>query len=105
MPSIHPQALTTPAVRVEIARSHDPTGVLAKRFSVSTETILKWRKRGAEDCPDRSSQPHTLPWKTTNEERAIVCARLLAVKEVSDPRRDRAGDCSVDLRLVRDAEL
>ncbi len=47
MLSIHPQARTTPAVRQEIARSPEPTGVLAQRFGVSTETIRKWRKRGA----------------------------------------------------------
>jgi transposase InsO family protein len=74
MLAIHPQARTTPAVRVEIARSHESTGVLARRFGVSTETIRKWRKRGAENCQDRSSRPHTLPWKATEEERAIVCA-------------------------------
>ena len=28
MPSIHPNARTTPAVRAEIARSTEPTGVL-----------------------------------------------------------------------------
>ena len=63
-----------PAVRQEIARSREPTGVLAQRFSVSTETIRKWRKRGAQDCQDHSSRPHKLPWKATDEERAIVCA-------------------------------
>jgi transposase InsO family protein len=74
MLAIHPQARTTPAVRREIARSPEPTGVLARRYGVSTETIRKWRQRGAEDCQDRSSRPHTLPWKATEEERAIVCA-------------------------------
>jgi transposase len=74
MLSIHPQARTTPAVRSEIARSHEPTGVLARRYGVSTETIRKWRKRGAKDCQDHSSRPHKLPWKATDEERAIVCA-------------------------------
>jgi transposase InsO family protein len=73
MLAIHPQARTTPAVRLEIARSPEPTGVLAKRFGVSTETIRKWRKRGANDCQDHSSRPHKLPWKAS-EERAIVCA-------------------------------
>ena len=34
MLSLHPQARTTPAVRQEIARSPEPTGVLAQRFSV-----------------------------------------------------------------------
>jgi transposase InsO family protein len=73
MPSIHPNARTTPAVRAEIARSSEPTGVLAQRFGVSTETIRKWRKRGPDDCQDRSARPHKLPWKATEEERAIVC--------------------------------
>jgi transposase len=41
---------------------------------VSTETIRKWRKRGAQDCQDHSSRPHKLPWKATEEERAIVGA-------------------------------
>ena len=74
MLTIHPNARTTPAVRAEIARSGEPTGVLAKRYGVSTETIRKWRKRGAENCRDRSSRPHKLPWGATEEERAIVCA-------------------------------
>ena len=74
MLSIHPCARTTPAVRAEIARSAEPSGVLAERFGISTETIRKWRKRGVADCRDRSSRPHKLPWKASEEERAIVCA-------------------------------
>src|SRR5918993_3691370 len=74
MASIHPNARTTPVVRVEIARSTEPTGVLAKRYGVSSETIRKWRKRGPDDCQDRAARPHKLPWKASDEERAIVCA-------------------------------
>jgi transposase InsO family protein len=74
MLQIHPNARTTPAVRVEIARSGEPSGVLAKRYGVSAETVRKWRKRGAADCLDRSARPHRLPWKATDEERAVVCA-------------------------------
>src|SRR3954471_3750224 len=74
MPTIHPQARTTPAVRAEIARPRHPTGVLAQRYSVSTETTRKWRQRGPADCQDHSSRPHKLPWKASEEERAIVCA-------------------------------
>ena len=73
MLAIHPNARTTPAVRTEIARSREPTSVLAERYGVSTETIGKWRKRGAQDCTDRSSRPHKLAWKATDKERAIVC--------------------------------
>jgi transposase InsO family protein len=74
MLSIHPNARTTPAVRAEIARSGEPTGILARRCGVSTETVRKWRKRGAADCLDRSARPHKLPWKASEEERAVVCA-------------------------------
>src|ERR687890_2500822 len=74
MLQIHPNSRTTPAVRAEIARSGEATGVLARRFGVSTETIRKWRKRGPGDCLDRSARPHRLPWKATEEERAVVCA-------------------------------
>lgn len=74
MLAIHPNARTTPAVRTEIARSGEPTGVLAQHYGVSTETVRKWRQRGAADCCDRSSRPHKLPWRATAEERAIVCA-------------------------------
>ena len=72
MLAIHRNARTTPAVRAEIARSGEPTGVLAERYGVSTETVRKWRKRGPEDCRDHSSRPHKLPWKASEEERAVV---------------------------------
>ncbi|KAA8384818.1 IS481 family transposase, partial [Acetobacter tropicalis] len=32
MHQIHPQARTTPAVRADIARSSEPTSVLARRY-------------------------------------------------------------------------
>src|SRR5436305_9338144 len=73
MLAVHPSARTTPAVRAEIARSAEPTGELAKRYGVSTETVRKWRKRGPAECRDRSSRPHKLPRKASEEERAVVC--------------------------------
>ena len=73
MLSIHPNARTTPAVRAEIARSSERSGILARRFGVSAETIRKWRKRGPSNCLDRSARPHKLPWKASEEERAVVC--------------------------------
>ncbi len=41
MSPIHPNARATPAVRAAIAASTEPSGVLAKRYGVSTETIRK----------------------------------------------------------------
>ena len=71
---IHPNARTTPTVRIEIARSTEPSGTVARRYGISAETVRKWRKRGAADCLDHSARPHRLPWKATDEERAVVCA-------------------------------
>ena len=84
MPQIHPCARTTPAVRVEIARSRERTGVLAQRYGVSTETVRKWRKRGPKDCLGHSARPHKLPWRATEEERAIVCTVRRATRSALD---------------------
>lgn len=73
MLQIHPQARTTPAVRADIARSSEPTSILARRYGISDETVRKWRRRGSDACQDRSSRPRKLVWKASEEERAIVC--------------------------------
>ena len=39
MLQIHPNARTTPAARAEIARSDEPSGMLAKRYGVSSEIV------------------------------------------------------------------
>ena len=74
---IHPNARTTPTVRAEIARSTEPSGELAKRYGVSTETIRKWRKRGTDDCRDRSSRPRHLRWRATDRS-ALLSATCAA---------------------------
>ena len=84
MLQIHPCARTTPAVRAEIARSREPTGGLAQRYGVSTETVRKGRKRGPKDCHDHSARPHKLPWRATEEERAIVCTVRRATRFALD---------------------
>ena len=71
---IHPNARTTPATRAEMARSVEASSIVAQRHGISAETVRKWRRRGAADCLDRAARPHQLPWKATEEERAIVCS-------------------------------
>ena len=80
MLQIHPNARTTPVIRAEVARSGEPTGLLAQRYGVSTETIRKWRKRGAEDCLDHSAKPHHLPWKARDEKIVQAASHLTANK-------------------------
>ncbi|ANQ41847.1 integrase [Gluconobacter oxydans] len=61
-------------MRAEIARSTEPTSVVARRYGISDETVRKWRKRGEQACQDRPGRPKRLPWRVTEEERAIICA-------------------------------
>ena len=75
MLQIHPDARTTPAVRVEIARSSERPGVLAQRYGVSTETIRKWCKRGADDCLDHSARPSP---PALESDRGGACCRVCA---------------------------
>ncbi len=51
MLAIHPNARTTPAVRAEIARSPERSGVLASRYGVSAETIRKMAKARSRRLP------------------------------------------------------
>ena len=82
---IHPNARTTPVTRAEIARSDEPSGVLARRYGVSAETVRKWRKRGAADCLDRSARPHRLPWKATgrNAPSSVPCGAALTSRSTT----------------------
>ena len=47
---------------------------MAKRYGIADETVRKWRKRGEQACQDQSSRPKRLPWRATEEERAVICA-------------------------------
>ncbi len=74
MLQMHTNARTSRAGRAEIARSEEPTGILARHYGVSTGTVRKWRKRGPDDPFDHSARPRALPWKASAEVRAVVCA-------------------------------
>lgn len=56
--ALHKNARTTPAVRAEIAASHDTASVLAQRFGITEQTVYKWKKR--EVLGDRSHTAHHL---------------------------------------------
>ena len=73
MPHIHLNARTTPAILPEITCSTKPSGTVAKRYGISAWIERKRRAQGAADCLDRSARLPKLPWKATEQERAIVC--------------------------------
>ena len=45
MIALHKNAATTPAIRRKIAQSDEAVAVLAMRYSVSEDTVRKWKKR------------------------------------------------------------
>lgn len=94
MPKIRPDVRTAPVVRAEIPRSGEPSGVLAERHGVSAETVRERRKRGPEDRLDRSARPRELPWKATDEQRAVVRAlRRPTSFALGDPTSAAAASC------------
>ncbi len=51
MHSVHPNGCTTPSVRAEIARSLEPSGVLARRFGVSDAVCRILKAEGLNRLP------------------------------------------------------
>jgi transposase InsO family protein len=81
----HPNALLTPRGRLQLAQCVvDQCWSLrraAERFQVSVPTAARWaeryREHGPEAMEDRSSRPHSSPWRTaTRTERRIVALRV-----------------------------
>ena len=68
--ALHKNARTTPAVRAEIAASHDSASVLAQRFGITEQTVYKWKKR--QVFSDRSHMAHHLQTVLTPAQEAIV---------------------------------
>lgn len=68
--ALHKQARTTPAVRAEIAASHEPVSVLARRFNVTEATVRKWRSR--DTAHDRSHTAHRLQTTLSPAQEAIA---------------------------------
>ena len=50
--------------------------------------LVKADACGVQDCQDHSSRPHKLPWKATDEERAIVCALRQATEPMPHAKTD-----------------
>ena len=74
MPAIHANARTTPAVRAEIARSREPTGVLAQRSASQPRPSASGASAGLTRARTAPAARTSCPWTASEEERAIVCA-------------------------------
>jgi transposase InsO family protein len=70
MLSLHKNATTTPAIRAKIAASGEPASVLAERYSVTLDTIYRWR--GRTSFEDRSHTAHHLATTLTPAQEAVV---------------------------------
>lgn len=65
---LHKRATTTPAIREAIAGSELSAYALAKQYGITEDTARKWKRRGTSgDLTDRSSRPHALNTKLTQE--------------------------------------
>ena len=68
--ALHKNARTTPAVRAEIAASHESAAVLAQRFGITEQTVYKWKKR--QVFGDRSHTAHRLQTVLTPAQESVV---------------------------------
>jgi hypothetical protein len=67
---IHNNASTTPAIRAEIAASHDSVVTLAARYHVGQGTIRRWRTRSVFN--DGSHTAHHLQTTLNSTQELIV---------------------------------
>ena len=68
--NLHKNARTTPAVRAQIAASSESAAVLAQRYSITEQTIYKWKKR--ESFGDLSHTAHRLQTQLTPDQEVVV---------------------------------
>jgi len=70
MIALHKNAATTPAIRRKIAQSDEPVALLATRYSVSEDTVRRWKKR--DRFEDRSHTAHRLQTTLTPDQEIVV---------------------------------
>ena len=70
MLSLHKNAATTPAIRRRISQSAETVAVLASRYSISEDTVRKWKKR--DNFEDRSHTAHRLQTTLTSAQEIVV---------------------------------
>jgi len=68
--TLHKRARTTPAIRREIQQSTLSERKLAAKYSISRDTVRKWKKR--ETVEDYSQTPHNLNTSLTPAQEVIV---------------------------------
>lgn len=100
MIALHKNATTTPVVRRKIAQSDEPVAILATRYSVSEDTVRRWKKR--DTFEDRSHTAHRLQTTLTPAQEIVVVELrrmlllplddLLAIaREFLNPEVSRSG--------------
>ena len=86
MLALHPNARTTPAVRAETARSSEGSGVPARRYGVSAETIREWRKRGTAAFVLRRSAKGSPPSRASLREARAFSRASANETRLTSPR-------------------
>jgi hypothetical protein len=68
--SLHKQAATTPKIRAAIQASSEPAWMVAERYGISEQTVLKCRKRVS--VHDRRHTAHRLQSTLTPAQEAVA---------------------------------
>jgi transposase-like protein len=98
--NLHPNARTTPAIRLELQNSDLSTVELASIYNLHRQTVEKWRNR--DSTTDASHRPHRLHTTMTEaQEQLVVELRkmlllplddlLVVTREFINPKVSRSG--------------
>ena len=74
MPTIHPRPAPPPPSGRRSPVPPSPRASWPGAMASPPRPSASGASAAPADCHDHSSRPHKLPWKATEEERAIVCA-------------------------------
>ena len=99
MIALHNNARTTTAIRAEIAASTEATSALDQRFSITEQTVYKWKKR--EVFTDRFHKAHRLQIQLISAQESVVVhlRGTLASWRSTICSLSRANSCSLSLAL------
>ena len=81
--NLHPNARTSPAIRLELQHSELSTRELARKYNLHRATVAKWRNR--ESTTDASHRPHCIhATMSEGQEKVVVELRKLLLLPLDD---------------------
>ncbi|MFB6307356.1 MAG: DDE-type integrase/transposase/recombinase [Flavobacteriales bacterium] len=105
----HSNATTNVHIRCQIQKSHLPVNILAEKYQISENTVIKWKNRDKSE--DVSSRPHTVHYSLSPLEQELIksvrSATWFPLDEITEVAQclNPSASRSAVYRTLRAAEL